>query len=117
MINTGGWLLLSFIFSGLLLTVQRSERNRRLVSLVIMVGVATIVSGYGIYRISHSCDLFFKQMCALETFRGRAQAIAYNTNNLSLFTALVVNLLFWALIGRYNPPGSSDAIKVLGMND
>jgi hypothetical protein len=116
-IDTGGWLLLSSIFSGLLLVVQRSERNRRLVSLIIMVGVATIVSGYGIYRISHNCDLFFRQMCALETFKGRALAIAYNTNNLSLFTALVLNLLFWVLIGRYNPTGSSDAIKVLGMDD
>jgi hypothetical protein len=116
-INTGGWLLLSLILSGLLLIVQRSEQKRRLVSLLIMVGVATIVTGYGIYRLSHECDLFFQQMCALETFKGRAQTIAYNTNNLSLLTALVLNLIFWVLIGRYNPPGSSDAIKVLGMDD
>jgi hypothetical protein len=31
--------------------------------------------------------------------------------------ALVVNFLFWALIGRYNPAASSDDIRVLGMDD
>lgn len=31
--------------------------------------------------------------------------------------ATVFNALFWVLIGRYNPPGSSDDIRVLGMDD
>jgi hypothetical protein len=31
--------------------------------------------------------------------------------------ALFISLLFWLLIGRYNPVGSSDAIKVYGMDD
>jgi hypothetical protein len=32
--------------------------------------------------------------------------------------ALVISFLFWLLIGRYNPVGSSDdSIKVYGMND
>jgi len=28
-----------------------------------------------------------------------------------------INLVFWALIGRYNPPKSSDEIRVLKMDD
>lgn len=31
--------------------------------------------------------------------------------------ALFVSFLFWLLIGRYNPVGSSDSIKVYGMDD
>jgi hypothetical protein len=31
--------------------------------------------------------------------------------------ALVVNFLFWLLIGRYNPVGSSEDIQVLGLDD
>jgi uncharacterized membrane protein len=35
----------------------------------------------------------------------------------ALLVALVLNFLFWLLIGRYNPVGSSDDIQVLGMDD
>jgi hypothetical protein len=31
--------------------------------------------------------------------------------------AVVISFLFWLLVGRYNPVGSSDAIRVLGMDD
>ncbi len=34
-----------------------------------------------------------------------------------LIVALVLNFLFYILIGRYNPVGSSDDIHVLGMDD
>jgi hypothetical protein len=34
-----------------------------------------------------------------------------------LLIALVLNGLFYILIGRYNPVGSSDDIHVLGMDD
>lgn len=33
------------------------------------------------------------------------------------FVALFLNLLFWVFIGRYNPVGSSDDIRVLGLDD
>jgi hypothetical protein len=36
---------------------------------------------------------------------------------LGLVLALFVSFLFWLLIGRYNPVGNSDEIKVFGMND
>jgi hypothetical protein len=35
----------------------------------------------------------------------------------ALAAAVVLNLLFWLLIGRYNPVGSSDRIQVIGMDD
>jgi len=35
----------------------------------------------------------------------------------ALMVAGIVNLIFWALIGRYNPPKSSDEIRVLKMDD
>ncbi len=31
--------------------------------------------------------------------------------------ALFISFVFWVLIGRYNPVGSSDAIKVYGLDD
>jgi hypothetical protein len=116
-INVGGWLLLSAIFSGLLLVVQRAEQKRRLAALAIMAGVAWVVSGYGMYRIANECDLLFKIMCQMENFRERARVIASNTTTLAAFTAILFNVMFWVFIGRYNPPGSSDDIKVLGLND
>lgn len=34
-----------------------------------------------------------------------------------LLMAAILNGMFWFLIGRYNPPKSSDAIEVIGMDD
>ncbi len=115
--NTGGWLLLTAIFSLLLLLVQRSERKRRLVTFVIMAFVALVVWRYAIYRMSNDCDLPFRLICSYNWVRQRMTAIAITTVNWSIASALVFNLLFWVLIGRSNPPGSSDAIKVYGMDD
>lgn len=40
------------------------------------------------------------------------------TENLIGFgMALFISFLFWLLIGRYNPVGDADTIKVYGMND
>lgn len=35
----------------------------------------------------------------------------------ALVIALVANFLFWFIIGRYNPTGTSDDITVIGMDD
>lgn len=117
MINVGGWLLLSAIFGGLFLLVQRSERKRRTVSLVIVILGGIIIWRYAIYRISGDCTQLSQIVCENGFFHERAGVIAVNTVNLSLVTALIFNLLFWVFIGRSNPPGSSDSIQVLGMND
>jgi hypothetical protein len=35
----------------------------------------------------------------------------------ALVIALALNGLFWVFIGRYNPPGSSEEIDVIGLDD
>ena len=117
MINVGGWLLVSAVFAGLLLLVQRSERKRRNISLVIVALGSVIIWRYAIYRMSGDCSQLFQIVCERGFLRQRAEVIAVNTVNLSIVTALIVNLLFWVFFGRSNPPGSSDAIQVFGMND
>lgn len=118
MINVGGWLALSAIFALLLLLVQRAERSRRIIALVVMAGAAWLVGSYGVFRISRECDALFEIMCQAEGFRQRAQVMASNTVTLAVVTAILFNILFWAFIGRYNPPHSSETdIKVLGLDD
>ena len=118
MINVGGWLALSAIFAVLLLLVQRAERSRRLIVLVVMGGAAWLVGAYGVYRISRECDALLAILCQAEGFRQRAQAAAANTVTLAVVSAILFNILFWAFIGRYNPPHSSENdIKVLGLDD
>jgi drug/metabolite transporter (DMT)-like permease len=116
-INTGGWLLLTAIFSALLLLVQRSERKRRLVSLLILAIVGLVVWNYAIYRMSGDCDLLFKIVCEARWMKQKTASIAYNTANWAVIASLLFNLFFWVIFGRSNPPGSSDSIQVFGMND
>jgi len=88
--NWGAFLGLTAVFAVLLLIVQRAERKRRLVTLVVMLAGAELVRRYLVYR-------------------------GWDTEGLlAVFAALVLNLLFWLLIGRSNPPKSSDEIQVLG---
>jgi hypothetical protein len=115
--NVGGWLLLSALFGGLMLVIQRAERKRRIITTVIMAIAGILVWRYGLYRIGSECDAPWHVLCASPVFRQQANTIAVATVNWAVVSALVINLLFWALLGRYNPPGSSDAIKVYGMDD
>ncbi len=36
---------------------------------------------------------------------------------IGFIAGFILSGLFWALIGKYNPVGSSDDIQVMGMND
>jgi Na+/H+-dicarboxylate symporter len=112
LVNLGGWLLLTIIFSSLILLVQRSEKKRRLVSLGVLIFVWSIVWAYGIYRISTACGELVDAACFIVA--RNQNAIAWNTTNWAAAAALIFNLLFWFLIGRYNPPRSSDDIIVIG---
>lgn len=84
------WLVITVTFSILLIMWQRAEEKRRKVvrNFVIIVGVLALIR----YELVG------------ETIAGYV-------------TALIVSFLFWVLIGRYNPVGSSDDIKVYGMDD
>jgi hypothetical protein len=110
LINGGGWLLLTII-----LLVQRTEKKRRNVVIVVLLAAWSVVWGFGIYRISNACSQLVAEACFISA--PQQSSLAWNTTNMAAIAALVLNWLFWFLIGRYNPPRSSDAIKVLGMND
>lgn len=91
--QTGPFFLLLFAITFMLLFVQRTERKRRL-----LVALGMGVVGILIVRFVD--------------FRG------YHVEaQLAFVVALLLNFLFWVLIGRYNPPKSSDDMKVLGLDD
>jgi hypothetical protein len=91
--NLAAVILLTLLYSGLLLLIQRAEKRRRLWVTIILVpvGIVTHFSAAGRGTDSESI--------------------------LAFVLALVLNILFWLIIGRYNPVGSSDDIKVIGLDD
>mgnify|MGYP001231032480 CR=1 FL=1 len=91
--DIGPTLLLAFIFGLILLLIQRSERRRRLVVFLTFLVVGEMIRRYAFFRDAHT-----------EVWAG-------------LIAALVLNGLFWLFIGRYNPPGSSEEIQVIGLDD
>lgn len=85
--------LFTLAFGVMLFLIQRAEPKRRLVVALLMLIAAELIRRYAVYRDVNSEALF------------------------AFIVALVLNFLFWVLIGRYNPVGSSDNIQVLGMDD
>ncbi|MBI5669755.1 MAG: hypothetical protein HZC41_17295 [Chloroflexi bacterium] len=91
--DAGTLLLMVISFGLVLLLIQRAEVKRRRVVIVLLLPVVGLIVHY-------------------------ANARGYRREALVGFIlALVVNFLFWLLVGRYNPVGSSDSIKVLGLDD
>ncbi|MFC1959972.1 hypothetical protein ACFLYO_04615 [Chloroflexota bacterium] len=88
--NWEAWLGLTVVFASLILIVQRAEASRRLFTLVAMLIGMELVRRYIVYR-------------------------GWDREGLWAFgAALLINLLFWVLIGRSNPPlSSADEIEVL----
>lgn len=82
--------LVAVTFSILLIIAQRVEERRR-----------RMVRG------------FIVSMAILLMIRYELQ----DENLVGYVIALFVSFLFWLLIGRYNRVGSSDVIKVYGMDD
>ena len=115
--NFGGLLLLTALFSGIFLVIQRAERKRRLLTAIIMLIMAGVVWSYGIYRIGGDCDVPWQVLCRVPMVTVRFHTIGVSTTFWSVGAALIVNFVYWALFGRYNPAGSSDSIKVYGMDD
>lgn len=91
--DAGIAILLTTFISFMLFIVQRVEAKRRLIVAIGMLIGGELIRRYVWYRDLHSEALF------------------------ALVVALVLNFLFWLLIGRYNPVGSSDRIQVMGMDD
>lgn len=85
---------LTLLLSVLLFVIQRTEARKRFtVALGIFLTVGLLLRDWLISR-----DLVTEAVVALTV-------------------SFVLNFLFWWLIGRYNPVGSSDDIRVLGMDD
>ena len=86
-------ILLVLSFGTIIFVIQRTEAKRRRIVLFVMF-LVLLVLGW------------------LINIRG-----AWGEAVVGLLIALVLNGLFYILIGRYNPVGSSDDIHVLGMDD
>jgi len=84
---------ISLLLGGLFLAIQRVEAKKRIFVIVLMCGVFILIRNWIVLRGAER-----------EGWAG-------------LFIALLLNFLFWVFIGRYNPVGSSDEIKVLGLDD
>ncbi len=90
----GGLIILLVLSLGtIIFVIQRTEAKRRRIVLVVMF-LVLLVLGW------------------LVNIRG-----AWGEAVIGLLIALFLNGLFYILIGRYNPVGSSDDIHVLGMDD
>lgn len=86
-------LLFSVVMTFLVFVYQRTESKKRLTVLLLLFVPAILIRNWIVYR-----DLDSEGITALGI-------------------ALLLNFVFWVLIGRYNPVGSSDEIQVLGMDD
>lgn len=91
--NLGVVLLLTIIYGAMMLLIQRAEARRRLVVALVFLPIGAVIQWY-ISQIGN----------------GSSGVIA-------IIVALILNFLFWAVIGRYNPVGSSDDIHVIGLDD
>lgn len=82
---------LAVVFAAMILLVQRTEPNRRRFVLVIMLLVGEVLRRFVVYR-------------------------AWDREGWwALGAALALNVVFWIVIGRSNPPRSSaDEIEVVG---
>ena len=78
------FVLLLVGFTLLFFAFQRAESKRRLLVAVIMLVPGLLLQRYANYRGLHTEAL------------------------VAFIVAIVLNFFFWVLIGRYNPPGSSE---------
>jgi hypothetical protein len=86
-------ILLTLLYGTLILLIQRSERRRRLLVALLLIPIIGVIHWYANVRE------------------------VGGESNTAVIIAIVFNVLFWLLIGRYNPVGSSDDIKVIGLDD
>lgn len=87
------WLLLG-VFTIVFFAIQRTEGRSRLI-VILTLGITG--------------GIFLRNFIVFRQIEREAW--------MAIALALVLNFLFWLLIGRYNPVRSSDEIQVLGMDD
>jgi amino acid permease len=91
--DTGSLILLTLSFTLIFILIQRSEASRRRVVMFCMFLVILLIVWY------------------VNQVNLQGEAL------LGFIIGAILSFLFWLLIGRYNPVGSSDDIHVLGMDD
>ena len=91
--DTGSLILLALSFTVLFVMVQRAEVKRKRIVRRIAILLIVFIAWYA------------------NTTSLQSEAL------IGFVIAVVISFLFWLLIGRYNPVGSSDTIRVLGMDD
>lgn len=91
--NTSNLIVLTLIYTALLLMVQRTERKRRLI-----VALAIPVIGYMTYQWA--------------LLKDQRDVLLWSAG-----IALGLNVVFWLVWGRTHPAGTSDSIKVIGMEE
>ena len=91
--DVGSLILLALSFTVLFILVQRAEASRKRIVRVVVFLLILFIAWYA------------------NTANLQREAIV------GFIVGAVLSFLFWLLIGRYNPVGSSDDIHVLGMDD
>ena len=86
--------LISVLVTLLLIMIQRAEAARR-----------RLVAGFVLI-----CLLIIRHNAFLK-------GDLHDETLLALVLGLLLSALFWLLVGKYNPPGNSDEIRVIGMDD
>lgn len=86
--------LISVVVALLLIMIQRAEPTRR-----------RLVAGFVII-----CLLIIRHNAFIKDD-------LHDETLLAFVVGLVLSALFWLLVGKYNPPGDSDEIRVIGMDD
>ncbi|MCY4105402.1 MAG: hypothetical protein OXG02_01660 [Chloroflexi bacterium] len=84
---------LGVVFSGMLLLLQRAQANRRLLVSLMLLPLFALCWVYA------------------------STSAAIRSAWLAFFFAILFNVLFWLIIGRYNPVAKSEDIRVLRMDD
>lgn len=91
--DTGSLILLALSFTVLFIMVQRAEAKRKRIVRFIAILLILFMIWYA------------------NTTSLQSEALV------GFIIAVIISFLFWLLIGRYNPVGTSDSIRVLGMDD
>lgn len=86
--------LIALLVALLLVMIQRTEPKRRRLAVILVIPTLLIIRQ----------NAFLKGDLHEETL-------------LAFAIGFVLSLLFWLLIGRYNPVGRDGEVKVIGMDD
>jgi len=92
--DTGYIALITIIVTLLLILIQRTEKTKRRLA----------------WSFAFICFLVIRHNTFIKSDYHEETLIAF-------IVGFVISGIFWLLIGRYNPVGTSDNIQVMGLDD